>query len=88
LLVIPKFEGQSFESLAGGDRGDPCQIGHAKDVAWFLKMRRVLRALRAHSKQTMIRYPTTNGNFLRFSEVWLRSSFSDLMQTVWQEFPK
>ena len=53
-----------------------------------LKMRRVLRALRAHSKQNLIRYPPTNGNFLRFSEVWLRSSFCELMQTVWQEFPK
>ena len=48
-----------------------------------LKMRRVLRALRTHSKQNMIRYPPTKGNFLRVSEVWLRSSFSDLMQTVW-----
>ena len=53
-----------------------------------LKMRRVLRALRANSKQNMIRYPPTNGNFLRFSELWLRSSFSDLMHTVWEEFPK
>ena len=53
-----------------------------------LKMRRVLRALRANSKQNLIRYPPTNGNFLRFSELWLRSSFSDLMHTVWEEFPK
>ena len=35
-----------------------------------------------------IRHPPTNGNFLRVCEVWLRASFGDLMQTVWDEFPK
>jgi hypothetical protein len=53
------------------------------------KKRRILiRGLKKYAHGHSIGYPPTHGGFLRCCEIMLRTTFGDLMDNVWREFPK
>jgi len=52
-----------------------------------VKLRRVWRALVRYRHQRYIETPPFHGGFLKCSEILLRTSFGQVMDTVWEEFP-
>lgn len=53
-----------------------------------VKVRRVWRALLRYRNERHIEKPPFHGGFLKCCEVMLRTSFGQVMETVWKEFPK